>query len=65
MTALQTYSSSEILPDDIYDEFNNGDCHPWRCSRSTIISSDEAMDTITGDIRQIAGKQCFVGSMSA
>ena len=31
---------------------------------STTISSDEAMDTIK-DIRQIAGKQCFVSSMSA
>lgn len=54
----------EILPDDIYDEFNNGDCTLMAVFLSTTISSDEAMDTIR-DIRQIAGKQCFVSSMSA
>ena len=54
----------EILPDDIYDEFNNGDCTLMAVFLSTTISSDEAMDTIK-DIRQIAGKQCFVSSMSA
>lgn len=54
----------EILPDELYDEFNNDNCTLMAVFLSTTISSDEAMDTIK-DIRHIAGKQCFVSSMSA
>ena len=54
----------ELLPDDIYDEFNNENATMMAVFFDTSTSSDITMDAIR-DIRHITGKQCFVSGMSA
>ena len=53
-----------LLPDDIYDEFNNENATMMAVFFDTSTSSDITMDAIR-DIRHITGKQCFVSGMSA
>lgn len=54
----------EILPDKIYDAFNSGNSTLMAVFFDTSTSADETMDAI-GQIRNIAGEQCFVSGMSA
>ena len=54
----------EMLPDEIYDEFNKGDATMMAVFFDSSTSADVTMDTIR-EIRSIAGKQCFVSGMSA
>lgn len=54
----------EILPDDIYNEFNTENATMVSVFFDTSTSDDLTMDAIR-DLRQIAGKQCFVSGMSA
>ena len=54
----------EILPDKIYNEFNTENATMMAVFFDTSTSSDITMDAIR-EIRQIAGKQCFVSGMSA
>lgn len=54
----------EILPSKLYDAFNSGDSTMLAIFFDTSTSSDDTMEAITA-IRSIAGKQCFVSSMSA
>lgn len=54
----------EILPDDIYNEFNTENATMVAVFFDTSTSDDLTMDAIR-DLRQIAGKQCFVSGMSA
>ncbi len=54
----------EMLPDEIYDEFNKGDATMMAVFFDSSTSADVTMDAIR-EIRSIAGKQCFVSGMSA
>ena len=54
----------EFLPDRIYDEFNTENATIMAVFFDTSTSSDVTMDAIR-QIRQIAGKQCFVSGISA
>ena len=54
----------DILPDNIYDAFNAEDSTLMFIIFDTTTSADETMDAIH-EIRQIAGKNCFVAGMSA
>lgn len=54
----------ELLPNKIYNEFNTENSTMMAVFFDTSTSSDVTMDAIR-QIRQIAGKQCFVSGMSA
>ena len=54
----------EILPDQVYSEFNAGDSTMLAVFFDSATSADVTMDAIR-EIRAIAGKQCFVSGMSA
>ena len=54
----------EILPDQVYSEFNAGDSTMLAVFFDSATSADVTMDAIR-EIRSIAGKQCFVSGMSA
>ena len=54
----------EILPEKIYNEFNNGDATMLSVFFDSSTSADVTMDAIR-EIRSLAGKQCFVTGMSA
>ena len=54
----------EMLPDKLYDAFNNGNATMMAVFFDSATSEDVTMDAIR-DIRAIAGKQCFVSGMSA
>ncbi len=53
-----------MLPDKLYDAFNNGDCTMMAVIFSDTTSSDATMKAIE-EIRKVAGKQCFLSGMSA
>lgn len=54
----------EILPDKIYNAFNNGDATMMAVFFDSPTSADVTMDAIK-EIRSICGKQCFVSGLSA
>ncbi len=54
----------EILPDKVFDAFNTDNATLMAIFFDTSTSADETMDAI-GEIKDIAGKQCFVSGMSA
>ncbi len=54
----------EMLPDEIYDAFNKGDCTMIAVFFDSSTSSDDTMEAIT-KIRSIASEKCFVAGMSA
>ena len=54
----------ELLPDKLYDAFNQGNATMMAVFFDSATSEDVTMDAIL-DIRAIAGKQCFVSGMSA
>ena len=54
----------QMLPDKIYDEFNNGDATMMAVFFDSATSEDITMDAIR-EIRAISGKQVFVSGMSA
>lgn len=54
----------EMLPDKIYSAFNTDNSTMLAVFFDTSTSSDETIDAIH-EIRNIAGKQCFVSGMSA
>ena len=54
----------EMLPDKLYDAFNQGNATMMAVFFDSATSEDVTMDAIR-DIRDIAGKQCFVSGMSA
>ena len=51
----------ELLPDKLYDAFNQGNATMMAVFFDSATSEDVTMDAI----RDIAGKQCFVSGMSA
>lgn len=53
-----------LLPDKLYDAFNQGNATMMAVFFDSATSEDVTMDAIR-DIRAIAGKQCFVSGMSA
>ena len=54
----------EMIPENIYDEFNSGDTTLMAVFFDESTSSDESMDAVS-EIRKIGGKQCFVSGMTA
>lgn len=54
----------EMLPDDIYRQFNTDNCTMIAVFFDSSTSADVTMDAIRS-IRSIAGKQCFVSGLSA
>lgn len=54
----------ELLPDEIYNEFNSGDKTLMAVFFDTSTSADITMDAIR-QVRSVTGKQCFVSGMSA
>lgn len=54
----------ELLPNKLYDAFNQGNATMMAVFFDSATSEDVTMDAIR-DIRAIAGKQCFVSGMSA
>ncbi len=54
----------EILPEKIYNEFNNENATMLAVFFDSSTSADVTMDAIR-EIREIAGRQCFVTGMSA
>ena len=54
----------ELLPDRLYDAFNNENATMMAVFFDSATSEDVTMDAIR-EIRQIVGKQCFVSGMSA
>ena len=54
----------EILPDEIYNEFNTGHSTLMAVFFDSSTSEDETMDAVK-EIRSVAGKQCFVSGMTA
>ena len=54
----------ELLPDEIYNEFNTDHSTMLAVFFDTSTSADVTMDAIR-EIRSIAGKQCFVSGISA
>lgn len=54
----------EMIPDSIYEEFNNGDMTLMAVFFDTGTSEDESLQAVKA-IRHIGGQQCFVSSMTA
>ena len=54
----------EMLPDDLYDAFNNGDATMMAVFFDTSTSGDETIQAIK-DVRSVCNKNCFVTGMSA
>ncbi len=63
-TVMDVNVPMEILPDRIYEAFNNGDSTMLAIFFDSATSDDVTMDAIR-EIRKICGKQCFVTGMSA
>lgn len=53
-----------MIPDTLYEAFNNGDCTMMAVLFSGTTSEDDTLNAIT-EIRKIAGEQCFLSGMSA
>lgn len=54
----------EIIPESVYEEFNNGDTTLMAVFFDSAVSSNESMKAVE-DIRHIGKEQCFVSGMSA
>ncbi|NBK97306.1 MAG: hypothetical protein EOM50_04710 [Erysipelotrichia bacterium] len=53
-----------LLPDDIYEAFNQGDTTMMAIFFDTTTSADETMNAIN-EIKSIGNEQCFLSGMSA
>ena len=53
-----------MLPDELYDAFNNGDATMMAVIFDETTSADGTMNAIE-EIRRISGEQCFLSGMSA
>ncbi len=63
-TASDISIPMEVLPDELYDAFNQDDCTMMAIIFDETTSADGTMDAIK-DIRKIADKDCFLSGMSA
>lgn len=54
----------ELLPDDLYEAFNSGDCTLMFIIFDETTSADATMEAIE-EIRRIADRNCFLSGMSA
>ena len=54
----------EMLPDDIYEAFNNGDATMMFILFDDTTSADETIEAVR-EIRKLSNEQCFVSGMSA
>ena len=63
-TAMDISVPMELLPEDLYEAFNSGDCTLMIIIFNETTAADSTMDAIE-EIRGIAGKSCFLSGMSA
>lgn len=63
-SALDVTVPMDVLPNSLYQAFNNGDATMMAIIFDDTTSSDETMDAIN-EIRDFAGDQCFLSGMSA
>ena len=63
-SVLDVSVPAEILPEELYDKFHSEDATLMAIFFDTGISEDVTMDAID-EMRDIAGEQCFLSSMSA
>ncbi len=63
-TAMDLSTPMELLPRELYESFNSGDCTLMIIIFNETTSADSTMDAIE-EIRRIAGKSCFLSGMSA
>ena len=54
----------EMVPDKLFDEFNEGDATLMAVFFDSATSADSTIDAIA-DVRSVCGEQCFVSGMSA
>lgn len=54
----------EMVPDKLFDEFNEGDATLMAVFFDSATSADSTIDAIA-DVRSVCGRQCFVSGMSA
>ncbi len=54
----------EMVPDKLFDEFNEGDATLMAVFFNSATSADSTIDAIA-DVRSVCGEQCFVSGMSA
>lgn len=54
----------ELMPDELYEAFNSGDCTLMIIIFNETTSADSTMEAIE-EIRRIADKDCFLSGMSA
>lgn len=52
----------ELLPEEIYDEFNTDDCTLFAVFFDSSTSADVTMDAIR-EVRRVAGERCFVSGI--
>ena len=63
-TAADIAIPMEMLPDNLYEAFNSGDCTMMAIIFDETTSADGTMEAIE-NIRKIANKDCFLSGMSA
>ena len=63
-SVLDSTIPEKILPDEIYNELNNGKSTLLAIFFDTSTSADETLNAIK-EVKLVAGKQCFVTGMSA
>ena len=63
-TLMDISIPEQLIPEELYKAFRNGDSTLMAVLFSTTMSSDETMDAIQ-EIRKIADKQVYISGMSA
>lgn len=63
-SAMDISVPMELLPDELYEAFNNGDATMMAIIFDDTTSADSTMDAIE-NVRKVAGKDCFLSGMSA
>lgn len=63
-SAMDISVPMELMPDELYEAFNHGDCTMMVVIFDETTSADSTMDAIE-EIRKIADKGCFLSGMSA
>ncbi|HBA70626.1 MAG TPA: hypothetical protein DCZ40_14925 [Lachnospiraceae bacterium] len=63
-TAMDISVPMELMPDELYDAFNSGECTMMIIIFNETTSADSTMEAIE-EIRGIADKSCFLSGMSA
>ena len=62
-TILDLSVPEQMLPENIYNKFNNGDTTLMAVFLDRPTSDDESLEAIC-EMRELGGKQCFISSMT-